>query len=555
MSMNEMKREMLCRDKYSREKIVLAVICIIAAFANNSVFVPDIMESRNIVTAREMVYDGHWVLTTMNGSLRLEKPPLPTWFTALAEIASPGSVALMRAMAGAAALLLFYFFYRTARRILHIDAIISTYILATCYSVVLMSHTASWDIYCHAFMMGGIYFLGVALGSGHRKLRYFVGAGIFIGLSIMSKGPVSLFALFLPMLISYIWICRPDMSGKWGGVALTVLAALVVGCWWYGYVWIFHQDALSAVASKETGAWLHRNVRPWYYYWKFFLESGVWSVLLLTALIRPLLLKPKPRGWQIAALWLIISLFLLSLMPEKKTRYLFPILIPASMAMGSMVQMWEKMRQRGRMPVADVILIRINTWLISIAVVAIPILAWKLFYNDGMISASMLAGLVIICLTASAMLIMSGIRRRPQIMVLTVALFFALFEIFYLPLVRPLINNPDMKSIAATKNMPLLRGIDFYSSENEELRIEMVYAAGRKIMTLDFSNTDSLRKALPMVVLTHTGAANELNQEIFSEVDTTYIGHFDDNRRSPESGKYNPTFIYHLTLLKPKSTK
>ena len=26
--------------------------------------------------------------------------------------------------------------------------------------------------------------------------------------------------------------------------------------------------------GKESGAWISYNVRPWYYYWKFFLESG-----------------------------------------------------------------------------------------------------------------------------------------------------------------------------------------------------------------------------------------------------------------------------------------
>ena len=63
---------------------LLAIFVAVTFFANNHVLVPDIMESRNIVTAREMVYDGNWVVTTMNGDLRLENrrcphgpPPLP----------------------------------------------------------------------------------------------------------------------------------------------------------------------------------------------------------------------------------------------------------------------------------------------------------------------------------------------------------------------------------------------------------------------------------------------------------------------------------------------
>ena len=56
--------------------VLLCLVCLTTFFVDNSVLVPDIMESGNIVTAREMVYDGNWIAPTMNGELRLEKPPL-----------------------------------------------------------------------------------------------------------------------------------------------------------------------------------------------------------------------------------------------------------------------------------------------------------------------------------------------------------------------------------------------------------------------------------------------------------------------------------------------
>lgn len=42
-----------------------------------------IMEARNFITAREMTLDGNWLLTTMNGEPRYQKPPLPTWLAAI----------------------------------------------------------------------------------------------------------------------------------------------------------------------------------------------------------------------------------------------------------------------------------------------------------------------------------------------------------------------------------------------------------------------------------------------------------------------------------------
>jgi 4-amino-4-deoxy-L-arabinose transferase-like glycosyltransferase len=117
------------------------------------------MESGNIVTAREMVYDGNWIAPTMNGELRLEKPPLPTWLTAVVEMIAPDNLGWQRGVAGLAALLLVFYFYCFVKNILGVAPFVSALILCTCHNVILMGRTASWDIYCHAFMLGAVYHL------------------------------------------------------------------------------------------------------------------------------------------------------------------------------------------------------------------------------------------------------------------------------------------------------------------------------------------------------------------------------------------------------------
>jgi 4-amino-4-deoxy-L-arabinose transferase-like glycosyltransferase len=56
----------------------LIVLCLLAFFTHLGAFEVDLMEARNFVTAREMVNDHHWLVPTMNGELRITKPPLPT---------------------------------------------------------------------------------------------------------------------------------------------------------------------------------------------------------------------------------------------------------------------------------------------------------------------------------------------------------------------------------------------------------------------------------------------------------------------------------------------
>ena len=150
--------------------LLLCMLCLVAFFVNNASLRPDIMETRNLQTAREMVENGNWLVPTMNGEYRLEKPPLPTWLAAVAQIAAPDNLAVQRTMSGLAGCMLTVFFYlfalATTRR--RDYAFIASLMLITCYQIVLQARTATWDIYCHAFMMGGIYFLWL----GHIRARH-----------------------------------------------------------------------------------------------------------------------------------------------------------------------------------------------------------------------------------------------------------------------------------------------------------------------------------------------------------------------------------------------
>ena len=102
---------------YNKEYLWIIVLCLAAFFLNNNALPTDIMESRNIVTAREMVQDGNWLVPTMNGELRLEKPPLPTWIAAVIESIHPHALDAQRMAAGVMALIWVAYLYLIAKYI------------------------------------------------------------------------------------------------------------------------------------------------------------------------------------------------------------------------------------------------------------------------------------------------------------------------------------------------------------------------------------------------------------------------------------------------------
>lgn len=538
----------------SRQVWLVCILCLITFFVNNRVLVPDIMESRNIIAAREMVYDGHWVVPTMNGDLRLEKPPLPTWLTAVAEMAAPDNLALQRGMAGLAAVLLVFYFWQFARRILRVDPLIPTLLLCTCYNIILMGRTASWDIYCHAFMMGGIYHLARALAMPSCGWRHFLMAGVLTGLSILSKGPVSPYALLLPFLVSFGYYYRPSLQGKRGALVVMVVLALVVGCWWYAYVYLSHGDAFAAVAQKESGSWFNHNVRPWWYYWKFFLETGVWSLLLLTAIFLPLFDKEKrtSKTWLFSLVWMLLSLVLLSLLPEKKTRYLLPLLIPACYVMGCLVEMWKKAFLRPLPQRIDKVAFRVNVGLVACVVVVLPVVAWSSLIRPGSLSWGTWVFFTLVCLCIACYLVHSLRKLKPVGLLVGVAVLFLYAECFAWPYIGGIVNNPEMKSIALTREIKELDGLPFYYNEQEPLRIELVYAAHRKIRPLAVDSAEDVLRRLPCAVLTHKRVGEELPEALWAKVDTVYVGRFDDNRRPVTNHRYNDMFVYHVTILKSK---
>lgn len=351
--------------------LLLLVFCC-SFFINNGAIFADIMESRNIITAREMVYDHNWLVPTMNGELRLEKPPLPTWIAAITEMISPDNLPLQRAMVSLAVMLVL-FFYKFATKLTgnRTYALVSSLVLCTSYNIILMGRTATWDIYCHAFMMGAIYYLYLALRQNPCKWTYFIGAGIFMGLSFLGKGPVSFYALLLPFVCAYILYYRKEtqMKGKWIALAVMILIGIVLSTWWYAYIYIYHQEMASYVFHKESSSWSNHNVRSWYYYWQFFLETGVWSLLTLTTLLVPFWKKrvESSKEYLFCLSWMLLILFFLSLLPEKKTRYLLPILLPAALTMGHLFVYWIRQAKQKMPQLKDRVLYRINAYLIVVA--------------------------------------------------------------------------------------------------------------------------------------------------------------------------------------------
>lgn len=322
--------------------VTLFYLCLIRIDA-----VPEIMEARNLVTARECIQDGHWLVPTMNGVPRVRKPPLPTWISALSMSVArdPNSILAARLPSVLMVSLLTVFSYLVSREWLDKFAGMSA-ALAVATSVIVMEtgRRATWDIYTLSFAIGGLWMLLRGFRTVRSRSLWIIGSSILWGLSFLSKGPVTLYTVLLPAMLS-LFLSRQRSDISWKALSFVLLLSITIGMSWWGYMQIVYPETFSVVNS-EVDAWGARHVRSFFFYIDFPFLIFPWTICLTGAL--SLLFQPindKGREEILFFLkWLLLTLLLLSLVPEKKDRYAMPAVLPAAMMIAAY---WRVLEEEG----------------------------------------------------------------------------------------------------------------------------------------------------------------------------------------------------------------
>ncbi|MBI4640179.1 MAG: glycosyltransferase family 39 protein [Candidatus Tectomicrobia bacterium] len=322
--------------------LILAVTSIYLSLSSMD-RVPDIMEARNLVAARECVQDGNCLRTTINGQPRVRKPPLPTWAAALAMSRSgdANSVFAARLPSVVIVSLMSLFTYLLARHWLDkSSSLAASFVMVTSRIMMDVGRRATWDIFSYSFAVGGLWALFRALRREEPIVLSVVGSGILWGLSFLSKGPVTLYSVLLPFLLA-LFVMERRREFRWRVVPLILLLAIPLGASWWGYLYVVYPETLS-ILSSEVEAWQSRHIKEFYFYlFSFFGLIFPWIAPFIGASLlpfakekegEPLISDEHKKRIVFFLVWLGITLLLLSIIPEKKERYTLPVLLPTSLA-------------------------------------------------------------------------------------------------------------------------------------------------------------------------------------------------------------------------------
>jgi len=534
---------------------LLLLISLMAFMVNNGVLEANIMEARNLTTAREMLQQNNWLEPTMNGELRLEKPPLPTWIAAATMyISGDEDLSLLRLPAAFAALLMIFFLFKLTTELTE-DQLIPFLVAGTAstsFYIFFMARDISWDIFCHSFMIGAIWLFHKGLkskGSGWGEL---IGAGVLLGLSFLSKGPIAFYAMLLPYLIartfSFGW---KDAKHHKAALSVMVLMALVISFWWPLMIWLSHPEFSAQIAQQESTAWLNRSTRPFYHYWSFPVQSGVWAIMATIALYFP---YARPRikrfgNYTFLALWVAVAVILLSLFPEKKERYLLPVLLPLAILTAFYFRYLIHTFQMSSQDKTDLVIFRLNSLLMMLISFAIPIAIVVMVKGEGRPGNDLIVLIFIFFWGLATFLLGAFLKKKPLWLWMGMVGMVISVCLTLLPLAPTLaLTNPDYRSYKELRHRDDLKAIPFYfNGEISGKFIEVIWNSGHQVKAWNPAIQLQLPETLPIIFLSNEPPFAVLSTEIQCNHKIEVIGHFDGNM-GKKGG--NTVLSNYVTIIK-----
>lgn len=512
-------------------------------FMNLGTMTVDIMEARNFVTVREILQTGDWMHPTMNGVLRLEKPPLPTWITAIfASVFGLKSLFFLRLPAALMALWMLFSLHALVKRLTEdrLLAMLSAIVLSGMLYSILLGRRGTWDIFTHSFMLAAIVQF-VAMLQSVKPLRRGVWGGILWGAAFLSKGPVAAYAVFLPFVFTYLWYYRP-LFGTQKRVALCLYAlmAIFISSSWFVFIYLSLGDDVQQVIGKEIGNWKSYNARPWYYYVKDYpVHAGLWaSVLAMSLFTKYTFYKSRDKkAFGFFWVWTVLSLVLLSLVPEKKVRYLLPTFLPAAFLVANYFHYLHQDFDTKRKKI-DSILFKVHWGLFCLVALLLPVAVYLLFYDKKEMSWATLVGVSATAFFCLLLLFHALKRGKRQFLVVGAFGLLASVVAFVLPHTDS-VANKQFHSIEIVKQRSDLQDLPCYALE--ETRIELVWLLGRKI-----KEVQAVEKLQPPYLL----LTNKMPEQYLKNLSFELVGYYDNNSKAKGHKHYEQGLTKYVSVVR-----
>ena len=284
-------------------------------------------EGRRALAIQEMVSSGNWLLPHLNGELYLTKPPLLYWLSSsLAFIwgVNEWTLRLPSALAAIAVLIMVYRY--ALQQSGKWAALFAVQLLIANLGFAMLGRRAEIEMLLTALCVGSLLSALQYIQSQSSKnwiiLSYFL-----LALALMTKGPLVILLVTLPLLIAAIYSKNPHikavlLSGRgW-------LIFLVVGLTWYVIVsWQLGFDIWATIAKRDMlDKMQSESAKPILSYLAWIAVDFMLLIGLFLVGVKEFFKQQFQQSRQLVLLAAtILPLIIFSLFSNKHAKYLLPI--------------------------------------------------------------------------------------------------------------------------------------------------------------------------------------------------------------------------------------
>lgn len=284
-------------------------------------------EGRRALAIQEMVSSGNWLLPHLNGELYLTKPPLLYWLSSSLGFIWGVNEWTLRLPSALAAIAVLIMVYRYAlQQSGKWAALFAVQLLIANLGFAMLGRRAEIEMLLTALCVGSLLSALQYIQSQSSKnwiiLSYFL-----LALALMTKGPLVILLVTLPLLIAAIYSKNPHikavlLSGRgW-------LIFLVVGLTWYAIVsWQLGFDIWATIAKRDMlDKMQSESAKPILSYLAWIAVDFMLLIGLFLVGVKEFFKQQFQQSRQLVLLAAtILPLIIFSLFSNKHAKYLLPI--------------------------------------------------------------------------------------------------------------------------------------------------------------------------------------------------------------------------------------
>ena len=286
-------------------------------------------EGRRALAVKEMFLEGNWLLPHLNGELYLSKPPLLYWIaTTFACISGGVNEWILRLPSALAAVAILCMIYKYAARNFGVwPGLFSVQLLLVNASFAMLARRAEIEMLLTGLCVGSLFAALIYIQEQGGK-RWIYLSYFLLALAVLTKGPVALLFVTLPLIASAAWLRDTRIKDVLTSIPGWAILFLFGTSWYAVVTWQLGPDIWAQIARNDMLGKMQAEemVKP-------LLSYLGWIAVDFLLLVALLLVKPKSwflsiknrKECIVLAMAVIVPLVVFSLFSNKHTKYLLPI--------------------------------------------------------------------------------------------------------------------------------------------------------------------------------------------------------------------------------------